>query len=126
MKQEYPVHVSNITTLHNAQFSEYGSASTIVTIGGKEDILKAVGIRVKNAELINGGHTANFSIVERSIYHRKSFPQVRINSLWHYINDKVAFHSNLLKNTVLSFSIFAEKNTNLFFEILNLHFSVAQ
>ena len=76
-----------------------GGAESVPPPGGKEDILKAVGIRVKNAELINGGHTANFSIVERSIYHRKSFPQVRINSLWHYINNEVAF-----------------------FEIINLHF----
>ena len=55
MKLKYPVHVPNITALHNAQFGEYGSSSTMVTIGGaesaapcgKEDILKAVGIRVK-------------------------------------------------------------------------------
>ena len=44
--------------MHHAQFKEYGSPSTMVTIGGaesapprgKEDILKAVGIRVKNIQ----------------------------------------------------------------------------
>ena len=52
------MHVPNITALHHAQFGECGSPSTMVTIGGaesspplpprgKEDILKAVGIRVK-------------------------------------------------------------------------------
>ena len=56
-KQKYPAHVPNITALHHAQFGEYGSLSTMVTIGGvesapplprgKEDILKAAGIRVK-------------------------------------------------------------------------------
>ena len=54
LKQKYPGHVPNITDLHNAQFGEYGSACTMVIIGGaesalhggKEDILKAVGIRV--------------------------------------------------------------------------------
>ena len=55
-KLKYPVHVPDITALHNAQFGEYGSASTMVTTAGqnpsppprgKEDILKAVGIRVK-------------------------------------------------------------------------------
>ena len=50
-KQKYPAHSPNITTLHHAQFGEFGSPSTMVTIGraesaphrGKEDILKAEG-----------------------------------------------------------------------------------
>ena len=47
---KYPVHAPNIFALHFAQFCEYGSAYTLVTIGvaeSAEDILKAVGIRVK-------------------------------------------------------------------------------
>ena len=55
LKIKYPTYVPNITALHNAQLAEYGSASTMVTIGkaesapppAKEDISKAVGIRVK-------------------------------------------------------------------------------
>ena len=120
LKLKYPAHVPNITALHDAQF-------TMVTVVGrnqppppplpplgKEDILKAVGIRVKNAEPINGGYAAYFSTVKRSIYHRKSFPQAWINSLWHYIDNKVAHYSNLLKKAVLSFSIFAKKHKLIF------------
>ena len=59
MSYKDPAHVSNITALHHAQFSEYSSPSTMVTISGaesapprgKEDILKAVGIRVKSQKL---------------------------------------------------------------------------
>ena len=45
--------------MHHAQFGEYGSPSTMVTIGGvesappphgKEDILKAVGVRVNGGQ----------------------------------------------------------------------------
>ena len=52
---KYPAHVLNITALHDAQFSEYGSPSTMFTMVGrnptppygKKDILKTMGIRVK-------------------------------------------------------------------------------
>ena len=35
-RKEYPAHVPNITALHHAQFDEYGSPFTMVTIGGAE------------------------------------------------------------------------------------------
>ena len=54
MVQKHQAQVSNITAFHQAQFGEYGSLSTIVIVvganrspPGKEDILEAVGIRVK-------------------------------------------------------------------------------
>ena len=36
LRQKYPAHVPNITALHHAQFGEYSSPSTMVTIGGGE------------------------------------------------------------------------------------------
>ena len=36
LRQKYPAHAPNITALHHAQFGEYGSPSTMVTIGGVE------------------------------------------------------------------------------------------
>ena len=36
LKQKYQAHVFNITALHHAQFGEYGSPPTLVTIGGAE------------------------------------------------------------------------------------------
>ena len=45
VKQKYPAHVPNITTLHHAQFGEYGSPSTMVTIGGAESAPPPMGKR---------------------------------------------------------------------------------
>ena len=39
LRQKFPAHVPSITALHHAQFGEYGSPSTVVTIGGAESAL---------------------------------------------------------------------------------------
>ena len=36
LKQKYPAHISNIIALHHAQFGEYSSPSTMVTVVGAE------------------------------------------------------------------------------------------